>query len=224
MNIEEKIAGEIVLSTNPNQTLKKWREEFNITKSELAKEMGVSLSMISDYEKGRRQSPGIGTIKKFVDAMMVIENRHGGTILRRYKSGVPYDAVIDIKDYDRDVNLKTIISKIEGKQVSNANADRYVRGFTIVNGVKAILTFSYSEYSILYGWSNERVIFFTEVKMGRSPMIAIRVHPLKPAAVVYVNADRVDDLAIKISDVENIPLITTEMDVAEISRKISFIK
>lgn len=224
MNIEEKIAGEIVLSTNPNQTLKKWREEFNITKSELAKEMGVSLSMISDYEKGRRQSPGIGTIKKFVDAMMIIENRHGGTILRRYKSGVPYDAVIDIKDYDRDVNLKTIISKIDGKQVSNANADRYVRGFTIVNGVKAILTFSYSEYSILYGWSNERVIFFTEVKMGRSPMIAIRVHPLKPAAVVYVNADRVDDLAIKISDVENIPLITTEMDVAEISRKISFIK
>lgn len=224
MNIEEKIAGEIVLSTNPNQTLKKWREEFNITKSELAKEMGVSLSMISDYEKGRRQSPGIGTIKKFVDAMMIIENRHGGTILRRYKSGVPYEAVIDIKDYDRDVNLKTIISKIDGKQVSNANADRYVRGFTIVNGVKAILTFSYSEYSVLYGWSNERVIFFTEVKMGRSPMIAIRVHPLKPAAVVYVNADRVDDLAIKISDVENIPLITTEMDVTEISRKISFIK
>lgn len=224
MNIEEKIAGEIVLSTNPNETLKKWREEFNITKSELAKEMGVSLSMISDYEKGRRQSPGIGTIRKFVDAMMIIENRHGGTILRRYKSGVPYDAVIDIKDYDRDVNLKTIISKIDGKQVSNANANRYVRGFTIVNGVKAILTFSYSEYSILYGWSNERVIFFTEVKMGRSPMIAIRVHPLKPAAVVYVNADRVDDLAIKISDVENIPLITTEMDVAEISRKISLIR
>ncbi len=30
----------------------------------------------------------------------------------------------------------------------------------------------------LYGWSSQRVIFFTEVKMGRSPMIAIRVHPL----------------------------------------------
>jgi Predicted transcriptional regulator len=224
VNIEEKIAGEIVLSRNPNETLKKWREEFNITKSELAKEMDVSLSMISDYEKGRRQSPGIGTIRKFVDAMMVIEEKHGGTILRRYKSGVPYEAVIDIKDYDRDVNLKTLINKINGKTVSNANTDRYVRGFTMVNGVKAILTFSYSEYSILYGWSNERVIFFTEVKMGRSPMIAIRVHPLKPAAVVYVNADRVDELAIKISEVENIPLITTDMDVHEISRKISFTK
>ena len=224
MNIEEKIAGEIVLSENPNETLKKWREEFNIQKSELAKEMGVSLSMISDYEKGRRQSPGIGTIKKFVAAMMVIENKHGGTILRRYKSGVPYEAVIDIKDYDRDVNLRTIINKIKGKEVSNARTDRYIRGYTIVNGVKAILTFSYSEYSVLYGWSNERVIFFTEVKMGRSPMIAIRVHPLKPAAVVYVNADRVDDLAIKISEVENIPLITTEMNTDEISRQISSIK
>ncbi len=224
MDIEEKIAGEIVLSENPNQTLKKWREEFKITKSELAKEMGVSLSMISDYEKGRRHSPGIGTIRKFVEAMMIIETKHGGTILRRYKSGVPYEAVLDIKDYDRDVNLKTLINKINGTVVSNAGTDRYVRGFTIVNGVKAILTFSYSEYSILYGWSNERVIFFTEVKMGRSPMIAIRVHPLKPAAVVYVNADRVDELAIKISDVENIPLITTEMDVSEISRRISNMK
>ncbi|MHB1901400.1 MAG: helix-turn-helix domain-containing protein [Cuniculiplasma sp.] len=222
--MEEKIAGEIVLSHTPNETLKKWREEFLITKSELAREMNVSLSMISDYESGRRQSPGVSTIKKFVSAMVRIETNHGGRILRRYKSGVPYDALIDLRDYDRDINLKTIINKIKGTSVSRADTDRYVRGYTIVNGVKAILSFSYSEYSLLYGWSSQRVIFFTDVKMGRSPMIAIRVHPLKPAAVVYVKADRVDELAIRLSEIENIPLITTEMSTDEISMLISNIR
>jgi putative transcriptional regulator len=224
VNIEEKIAGEIVLSSTPNETLKKWREEFEISKSELAKEMNVTLSMISDYETGRRKSPGINTIRKFVSAMISIEARNGGVILRRYNSGVPYEALIDIRDYDRDINLKTIINKIKGTNVSKTNTDRYIRGYTIVNGVKAILSFSYSEYSLLYGWSSQRVIFFTEVKMGRSPMIAIRVHPLKPAAVVYVRADRVDELAIKLSEVENIPLIVTDMDTSEISKLISNIK
>jgi putative transcriptional regulator len=224
MDIEEKIAGEIALSDNFGKTLQKWREEFLITKTELAKEMDVPLSMITDYESGRRKSPGINTIRKFVYALIEIEKEHGGSILRRYSSGVPYEALIDIGDYHRDVNLKNVISRIEGKSTSSADLNRYIRGYTIVNGVKAILSFSYSEYSLLYGWSSQRVIFFTEVKMGRSPMIAIRVHPLKPAAVVYIQADRVDELAIRLSDVENIPLITTELPPMEVAKIMSQIR
>ena len=59
MDIEEKIAGEIALSDNFGKTLQKWREEFIISKTELAKQMDVPLSMITDYESGRRKSPGI---------------------------------------------------------------------------------------------------------------------------------------------------------------------
>ncbi|EQD36847.1 transcriptional regulator, XRE family, partial [mine drainage metagenome] len=95
---------------------------------------------------------------------------------------------------------------------------------TIVDGIKAILSFSYSEYSLLYGWSSQRAIFFTEVKLGRSPMIAIRVHPLKPAAVVYIRAGRIDDLAVKLAEIENIPLITTEMDVRQVSEVLSSVR
>ncbi|MCL5988006.1 MAG: transcriptional regulator, partial [Candidatus Thermoplasmatota archaeon] len=75
-----------------------------------------------------------------------------------------------------------------------------------------------------YGWSSQRVIFFTEVKMGRSPMIAIRVHPLKPAAVVYIKADRVDELAVRLSNIENVPLITTDLDENQVARIMSSIK
>ena len=37
----------------------------------------------------------------------------------------------------------------------------------------------------VYGWSTERALVFSGIKYGRSPMIAIRVHPMKPAMVVY---------------------------------------
>ena len=59
MDINEKIAGEITISETPGITIKKWREEFGISQMELSKFMEVSPSVISDYESGRRKSPGL---------------------------------------------------------------------------------------------------------------------------------------------------------------------
>ena len=56
--LAKNIAGEVTLSINPNETLKKWREIFGLTQIEVAKQLGVSPSVISDYEAGRRKSPG----------------------------------------------------------------------------------------------------------------------------------------------------------------------
>ena len=53
-DIEEKIAGEIALSDDFGKTIEKWRREFVITKSELARKMNVPVSMIKDYESSRR--------------------------------------------------------------------------------------------------------------------------------------------------------------------------
>jgi putative transcriptional regulator len=44
-------------------------------------------------------------------------------------------------------------------------------------------------------------------------MIAIRAHPLKPAMVVYHRPEKVDELAVKLAEIENIPLIRTNLDV-----------
>lgn len=218
MEIEEKIAGEITIAENPGETIKKWREEFRISQLELSKHLDISPSVISDYESGRRKSPGVTSIKKIVLAFVEIDRKRGGNILRRYNSGVPSEALIDITDYDHDVPLERVVRMISGTNTTSVGLNRYVRGYTIVDGVKAILSFSYSEYSKLYGWSSQRVIFFTEVTFGRSPMIAIRVHPLKPAAVVYIQPGNIDKLAVKIADIENIPLITTDLDPKKISQ------
>ena len=219
--LEEKMAGEITISEDPGAAIRKWREEFGVSKHELATHLDISPSVISDYESGRRRSPGVSSIRKIVNALIEIDRARGGNLIRRYTSGVPSDALLDIRDYDHEVALDEVIKAIRGTNVSNVPTSRHVMGYTIVDGIKAILSFSYSEYSVLYGWSSQRVICFTEVKMGRSPMIAIRVHPLKPAAVVYIQAGRIDELAVRLAEIENIPLITTNLDHQTVSRMLS---
>ena len=61
----EKIAGEITLAAEPGKTIRKWREEFGLSQYELADAMEVSHSVISDYESGRRKSPGAGLALPF---------------------------------------------------------------------------------------------------------------------------------------------------------------
>ncbi|MCI4342348.1 MAG: transcriptional regulator, partial [Thermoplasmata archaeon] len=55
----------------------------------------------------------------------------------------------------------------------------------------------------------------SNVRYGRSPMVAIRAHPLKPAAVILSHPGRIDPLAIRLSEVENIPLLTSPLEAPE---------
>ncbi|MCL4331308.1 MAG: helix-turn-helix domain-containing protein, partial [Candidatus Thermoplasmatota archaeon] len=59
MDIQEKIAGEITIAENPGETIRKWREEFQVSQLDLARYLEISPSVISDYESGRRKSPGV---------------------------------------------------------------------------------------------------------------------------------------------------------------------
>ena len=71
--LSEKIAGEITLSSKPGRTIRKWRNVFGINQTELAKHLKLSPSVISDYESGRRKSPGIRTIRKIIEAFIEID-------------------------------------------------------------------------------------------------------------------------------------------------------
>ena len=66
-SLAQKMAGEIVFSENPGETLKKWREIFGLTQKEMATLLEINPSVVCDFEKGRRDSPGIKTVKKMVD-------------------------------------------------------------------------------------------------------------------------------------------------------------
>ncbi|MBM4247896.1 MAG: helix-turn-helix domain-containing protein [Euryarchaeota archaeon] len=215
-DLAEKMAGEIVLSAEPGKTLRKWRDAFNISQNELAQALGRSPSIISDYEKGRRRSPGIRTLRRIVGAILEIDRRRGGPVLKRFSKMGPAEAIFAIQEYPIGIAASRFIKTIEGKVVACSDrADRDIYGYTVLDSLKAITSLSAFDYLRVYGWTSERAIIFTGVRYGRSPMVAIRSHPMKPAIVVFHRPERIDELAVRLAEIERIPLVTTglHMDV-----------
>ena len=221
--LSEKIAGEVTLSPKPGQTIRKWRGIFGISQTDLANYLKLSPSVISDYESGRRKSPGIQTIKKIVEAFINLDEKRGGRVLQQYDSMIEtQEGILDIMEYPFNISAKDFIDKIEGNILTSTNLglNKSVKGFTLVDSVKTIETISSGDYNKLYGWSTERAIIFTGIRYGRSPMIAIRVHPVKPTVVIYHRPGSVDSLALKLADRENIPLATTNLSLEELKKKL----
>ena len=221
--LSEKIAGEITLSPKPGQTIRKWRNIFKINQTELAEHLKLSPSVISDYESGRRKSPGIQTIKKVIEAMLEIDNKRGGKTIRQYNSMLKtQDGIIEIREYPYSISAEDFIKAISGNVVTTKGVGlkKNVKGFTLVDSIKTIETINSVDYASLYGWSTERALVFTGITYGRSPMIAVRVHPVKPTVVVYHKPGAVDTLAIKLAERENIPLVVTNLPLDDLKRKL----
>jgi putative transcriptional regulator len=221
--LSEKIAGEITLSPRPGQTIRKWRGVFGISQTDLANFLRLSPSVISDYESGRRKSPGIQTVKKIIEAFIEIDEKKGGKILHKYNSMIEtQEGILEIMEYPFTVPAESFIKEIEGNVLTSneLGLKKSVKGFTLVDSVKTIETINSGDYNRLYGWSTERAIIFTGIRYGRSPMIAIRVHPVKPTVVVYHRPGSVDALAIKLADRENIPLVTTSLSLDTLKKKL----
>ena len=79
--LAKDMVGEIVMAENSEKVIKKWRNIFKISQKSLANELDITPSVISDYESGRRKSPGIKVIKKMVDAMISIDEKRGGRVI-----------------------------------------------------------------------------------------------------------------------------------------------
>jgi len=218
--LAEKIAGEITLSDSPGKTLRKWRTELRISQKDLSKHLGISPSVVSDYESGRRKSPGIRTIRKIVETLVEIDESSGRELSKRYAT-LSNDAIPSIGEFPVSIRASDFIRKIEGKVLtSNLSLKREVNGYTVIDSLKAITTLNSFDFLRIYGHSSERALIFTGVKYGRSPMVAIRAHPLKPAMVVYVRPERIDELAIKLAELERILLVRTDLEVSELIKRL----
>ncbi len=220
----EKIAGEIALSEEPGDTIKKWREEFEISKNELSNYMHLSPSVISDYESGRRKSPGIRTIRRFVRALLELDEK-GKKLYRKFVREELKDVILSIKEFNSSKPVALFIKEIEAKILTkDVPLIRDIRGYTVIDSLRAITTLGATDYPKIYGYSSERALIFTGVKYGRSPMVAIRAHPLKPAMVVYVNPESIDELAVRLAEIDNIILATTKVQITTLIDKLEQMK
>ena len=225
-NLAKDIIGEIVLSDSPESVLKKWRSIFKISQKELAAELGVTSSVVSDYESGRRKSPGIKIIRKYMDAFMNIDTKKGGQTIRSFaktKQSQPLSsAIIDIKEFDRGISAADFCSYLEAYPVVDSSFNKPIYGYTMIDSLKAITELSSNELIKLYGITTQRALIFTKVSTGKTPMVAIKLTNLHPALVIIHGLDVVDDVAKRIAEVENIPLAICRLDKEEeITQKLS---
>lgn len=226
--LKKKISGEIVLSENPGKTIKKWRNIFEISQRNLADKIDVMPSVISDYELGRRQSPGIKMIEKIVTGLVDVDEGRGGEVIKKFSEFRPgdvvSDTVIDIQEFSKGVPIGDFAEACGAEVVANKDMkNKEIYGYSIIDSLKAIVELSPSELVRLYGLTTERALIFTKVSTGRSPMVAIKVTNLKPGLVVlHGNMVEADELAIRVAEAEEVPLaISKSPDIGEMRENLA---
>jgi putative transcriptional regulator len=212
--LSRRIAGEITLSDDPGATLRKWRTDFDISQTELADQLGVSSSVVSDYESGRRESPGIGVVRRTVEGLLDIDEQRGGGRLRQYarvlSAGFESDIVHDLREYDTAVPVEEFYEAMGATEVVRGDRDR-VNGHTVIDSIQAITRLSSEEFYRLYGQSTNRALVFTKVTRGESPLVAMRVVSPTPNAVVLhgIDADDLWEHAADLARVDGFSLATS---------------
>ncbi|HLC92250.1 MAG TPA: helix-turn-helix domain-containing protein [archaeon] len=219
------IAGEIALSKDPGSSMKKWREIFGVSQTELAEVLKISSSTISDYEGGRRKSPGIGVVARLVESLIDIDKNRGGKVKKQLeKNFAPRSDVFDITEFSKAIDGKKFAELIKGECVANPGKLKEIQlyGYSVIDSLKVILDVPVHEYIKMYGKTPERALIFLQVGSGRSPMIAVKVGrfstEMRPSIVVLHGIDKVDPIAQKIAESEKIPLLITTTPVEEIKK------
>lgn len=223
--VAEVIAGEAILSNNPGDVVRKWRVFYGLGLSDLAKLMEVSLSTVSDYERGRRL-PGRAFLKKFIYALFKHDESRDWVVTRSLSKqlGLYVEGIVDKGDFIREVSLDEFAEYTESIVLTPVLNQVYVRGYVVVDSVKSIESMTTGEHYRLLSLGFDRAVVFTNITRGRSVMVATRVSPLKPRLVVLHGVRNVDPLAVRISELENIPLLVTTLDTSEMISRLKRLK
>ncbi len=194
--------------------MRKWRELFTINQIRLATALKVSSSVISDYEGGRRSSPGTFFLRKYIHALMRVDQEAGSPFLKSFQKTVdlPLQAVLALKEFSIPVTVEDLRNAIQGevlacKQLTNNE----IYGYTVVDSIRAIEMLSGADLTQLMGRTTKRALIFTNASTGRATMVAVRVATLKPGIVVLHGPDQIDPLAIRLAERESIPLMVSRM-------------
>ncbi|MGY5872979.1 MAG: helix-turn-helix domain-containing protein [Candidatus Thorarchaeota archaeon] len=215
--LARRIAGEIALSESPGQTMRMWRERFRLPQIVLAEYLGISPSVISDYESGRRKSPGTSTIRRFVMALLTLDERNGGQTVAAFVrlmdvSLVDLNIVLAMSDFPSPMTAKDFCKQMKCTVLAGEkHLDREIFGYTLVDVERAVKELNSDEFLKLFGATTERCLVFTKVNTGRAPMIAIKSQEFKPSLVVLHGVGDVDRLAMELAEQMRIPLAVSKI-------------
>ena len=217
--LARRIAGEISLSDQPGRVMRQWREMFHIPQIQLAESLGVSPSVISDYESGRRQSPGTKTIKRFVETIITLDEHNGGQVVNAFQRlmgvEIPTSIILDIREFNKSVTAIDLLESIRAQVVAGEEAlDREVLGYVVVDTTKALDVLSSSGFRKLFESTGERALILVNASTGRSPLITVK-DDFKPSLFVLHGVEQLDYLAIELANRERVPLAVSRMESIE---------
>jgi len=194
-----------------------WRERFRLPQITLAEHLGVSPSVISDYESGRRKSPGTSTIRRFVMALLTLDEQNGGQVVAAFVrlmdvSLVDLNIVLAMSDFSSPISAREFCRRLKCTVKSGEKLlDRELFGYTLVDVERAVKELNSDAFLKLFGATTERCLLFTNVNTGRAPMIAIKSQEFKPSLVILHGVTEVDRLALELSEQMRIPLAVSKV-------------
>ncbi|TET12602.1 MAG: helix-turn-helix domain-containing protein [Candidatus Thorarchaeota archaeon] len=212
-----RIAGEIALSEHPGQAMRVWRKRFRLPQVVLSKYLGISPSVISDYESGRRKSPGTATIRRFVMALLTLDERNGGTAVSAFVrlmdiNLIDLNVVIAMNDFATAIKAREFCNRLKCEVLSGEDLlERNLYGYTLVDIERAIKELSSEAFMKLFGATTERCLIFTNASTGRAPLIAIKTQEFRPSLVVLHGVGEIDALTIELSEQMRIPLAVSKI-------------
>lgn len=200
-----KIAGSVVASPDAGRAMRAWREKLGIKQKALADALDISASVLSDYESGRRPSPGVQFVRRYVDALVKLDEGKG-RVVSKLLSSERDEAILSIGEFHAPVEASKILMALDARVLAGDPEIVRLYGYTVVDSIKTIYALSGYDFYRIFGATTERVLVFTKVGMGRSPLVAIRVSQLKPRMVVIHGPTEVDPLAVDLARREGLVL------------------
>jgi putative transcriptional regulator len=200
-----KIAGNVVSSPEAGRAMKAWREKLGIKQKALADAMGISASVLSDYESGRRPSPGVKFVRKYIEALVRLDEGKG-RVVSTLVSNEKDEAILSIGEFHSPIEATKILKLLDATLLAGNPDEVRLYGYTVVDSIKTIYALSGYDFYRIFGATTERALVFTKVGMGRSPLVAIRVSQLKPRVVIIHGPKEVDPLAVDLARREGLVL------------------
>ena len=200
-----KIAGNVVASPDAGRAMRAWREKLGIKQKALADALGISASVLSDYESGRRPSPGVGFVRKYIVALVRLDESKGRVVQQLVASDKD-EAILSIGEFHSPVEASRLLKTLDATVLAGDPQSVRLNGYTVVDSIKTIYALSGYDFYRIFGATTERALVFTKVGMGRSPLVAIRVSQLKPRVVVIHGPREVDPLAVDLARREGLVL------------------
>ena len=200
-----KIAGNVVASPDPGRAMRAWREKLGIRQKALADSLHISASVLSDYESGRRPSPGVGFVRKYVEALVRLDESKGRVVPQLVASEKD-EAILSIGEFHSPIPASRLLKALDATVIAGDPESVRLYGYTVVDSIKTIVALSGYDFYRIFGATTERALVFTKVGMGRSPLVAIRVSQLKPRVVVIHGPKVVDPLAVDLARREGLVL------------------